>query len=88
MSDFDRQATVTAKELHDLAAEWQQLPDELKNHITNNSLFEVDQVINNWLDELGVKKTWGHSLHPADVLDKLVFPQLVERLNSGEVEDE
>ena len=81
MSDFDNQLVVTAKELHDLATEWTKLDGDLKNAILHNQLRQVDLVIDAWVDRLGIEKTWGDSLHPADVLDKLIFPQVVDRLD-------
>jgi hypothetical protein len=45
------------------------------------NLKELDYVIASWVKEPDIEKDWPDDLHPADVLDKYVFPALRERLN-------
>ena len=47
---------------------------------------EVELVIKSWYKELGLKKTWVKNLHPADILNKHIFPALTQR--EAEVREE
>lgn len=47
---------------------------------------EIELVILSWCRELGIKKTWVKNLHPADILEKHVFPEIRERLVSTHTE--
>lgn len=44
---------------------------------------ETKLVVNSWLEELGVEKDWEDDLHLADVLDKHIFPQVVEAIQKA-----
>jgi len=45
---------------------------------------EVSQTIDEWRKRLSLEKAWIEGLHVADVLDKHIFPQIQERLESLE----
>lgn len=82
---FEARATVAAKALLDLATEWNNLPDFLKRQIERNEIMHIKCVIKDWLDEFGIVQSWPDDLHPADVLDKHIFPILKERLTYPKV---
>lgn len=45
-------------------------------------LNEVTRQIESWSEELGIEKSWDSDLHPADILDKHVFPEIRDRLRN------
>lgn len=50
----------------------------------NNICSSVDQVIDSWIEDLGIEKDWIDNLHPADALDKHIFKQLYRRMSINE----
>jgi len=81
MSDIEPQIAVTTKALYDLARAWANLPYELQTQMARNSLNVVQIVIDSWAEELEIDQVWDRNLHPADILDKYIFPELADRLN-------
>ena len=43
-------------------------------------LTSIDTVISSWVEELELDRDWPSDLHPADVLDKYIFPQIQQML--------
>ena len=82
-ANLQAQLTVTAKELVDLAMQYEKLHEELRVQIANHPYKMVSLVIDNWLADLGLEKTWSDFLHPYSVLDKHIFPALKERLDDN-----
>ena len=45
--------------------------------LSGPGIYEVGLVIDSWAEQLGIERTWPADLHPADVLDKYVFPAIL-----------
>lgn len=52
--------------------------DSLLKQQAKKTLKELNNIIEVWRSNFGIKKTWPKDLHPFDVLDKHIFPKLYE----------
>lgn len=48
-----------------------------------HSMNTIRAVIDDWADEFGIERTWDKSRPPADILDKVVFPEILKRIQEA-----
>lgn len=48
-----------------------------------HSMNTIRAVIDDWADEFGIEQTWDKSRPPADILDKVVFPEILKRIQEA-----
>lgn len=47
-----------------------------------HSMNTIRAVIDDWAEELGIERTWDKTRPPADILDKVVFPEVLKRIQA------
>lgn len=65
------QRTYTPEEVDKMLSTERQLHKE--------EMEEARTIIKDWAREFGIEPTWPDELHPADILDKYVFPVLTQK---------